>query len=134
MPFPIFAIGPSLTIAGWIRERHQSRRKVRLTVHCANEVVGVDPATRQPILGRENYYITITNASRDRDIVVTHVWLDTTPRVGVVDVALPVPAALQRAVGDGSPGGRSCRPEGQGSVACALPTRARRQDREVSPA
>jgi hypothetical protein len=90
VPFPFFAIGPSLTIAGWIRERHQSRRKVRLTVHCANAVVGIDLATQQTILGRENYYITITNASRDRDIVVTHVWLDTTPRMGVVDAALPV--------------------------------------------
>lgn len=89
MPFPFFAIGPSLTIAGWARERHQFRRKVRLTVHRANEVTGFD-AARQPILGRENFYVTITNASRDRDIVVTHVWLDTQPPVHVHDPALPV--------------------------------------------
>src|SRR2546430_16267538 len=89
MPFPTFAIGPSLTIARWVRERHQSRRKVRLTVHRAFEVVGFD-ANRQPILGRENFYVTVTNASRDRDIVVTHMWLDTKPPVHVIDPDLPV--------------------------------------------
>ena len=90
MPFPFFAIGPGLTLSRWIRDRHQSRRNVRLTVHRANEVVGVDPATRQPILGRENYYVTVTNASPERDIVVTHMWLDMKPPVHVHDPALPV--------------------------------------------
>ena len=32
----------------------------------------------------------MTNASPKRDIVVTHLWLDTTPRVQVLDAALPV--------------------------------------------
>lgn len=89
MPFPFFAIGPTLTVAGWLRERHQSRRKVRLTVHRANEVTGFN-AARQPILGRENFYVTVTNASRDRDVVVTHIWLDTKPPVHIHDPALPV--------------------------------------------
>jgi hypothetical protein len=34
--------------------------------------------------------VTITNASRDRDIVITHVWLDTKPPVHVLDPGLPV--------------------------------------------
>lgn len=89
MPFPFFALGPSLTVAGWMRERHQSRRKVKLTVHRANEVTGYTPS-RQPILGRENFYVTVTNASRDREVVVTHVWLDTKPSVHVHDPGLPV--------------------------------------------
>jgi hypothetical protein len=38
----------------------------------------------------ENYYITVTNASRDRDIVVTHVWLETTPPVHAIDSELPL--------------------------------------------
>jgi hypothetical protein len=46
--------------------------------------------TRLPQLGRENYYITITNASRDRDIVVTHVWFDTPVQTQVFDQALPI--------------------------------------------
>lgn len=41
-------------------------------------------------VGEECYFITVTNASRDRDIVVTHVWLETTPPVHVHDPALPV--------------------------------------------
>jgi hypothetical protein len=90
MAFPFVAIGPSLTFLGWLRERQQSRRKVRLTVHRANEVVGVDPVTRQPRLGRENYYITVTNVSHERDIVVTHVWLETKPPVHIHDPTLPV--------------------------------------------
>ena len=36
----------------------------------------------------ENLYITITNASHQRAIVVTHVWLATDPRVDVLDQAL----------------------------------------------
>jgi hypothetical protein len=88
MPFPIFAIGPSVSIAGRLRDWHQSRRKVRLTVHRAFEVTGTN-AAGQPILGRENFYLTLTNASRDRDIVVTHMWLDTKPPVHVLD-AFPV--------------------------------------------
>lgn len=88
MSFPTFVLGPSVTLARWARQRHQSRRKVRLTVHRAFEVVGFDGA-KKPILGRENFYVTVTNASRDRDIGVTHVWLDTKPPVHVLDPDLP---------------------------------------------
>ena len=90
MPIPFFAIGPGLTVLKWARDLHQARRRVALTVHAAHEVVGRDPSTGQPVLGRENYYLGIVNGSRDRDIVVTHVWLDTTPPVHVHDPALPV--------------------------------------------
>jgi hypothetical protein len=38
----------------------------------------------------DSYFITITNASRDRDIVVTHVWIDTEPPVHIEDPDLPV--------------------------------------------
>jgi hypothetical protein len=38
----------------------------------------------------DSYFITITNASRDRDIVATHVWLETDPPVHVHDPGLPV--------------------------------------------
>ena len=89
MPFPFVAIGPSVTVARWLRDWHQSRRKVRLTVHRANEVTGTD-AAGQPIPGRENFYVTVTNASHDRDIVVTHMWLDTKPPIHIHDPALPV--------------------------------------------
>jgi hypothetical protein len=96
MPLPAFAIGPSLTVLGWARDRHQSRRKVTLTVHRAftldpfrttRTILGANPIDDNPI---ENYYIGVTNGSRERDIVVTHIWLDTTPRVDVIDPDLPV--------------------------------------------
>jgi hypothetical protein len=38
----------------------------------------------------ESIFITVTNASHDRDIEVTHVWLDTTPPLHIHDRALPV--------------------------------------------
>lgn len=38
----------------------------------------------------DSYFITVTNASRECDIVVTHIWLDTTPPLHVHDPALPV--------------------------------------------
>lgn len=52
MPFPFFAIGPSLTVLGWARDWHQSRRKVRLTVHRANEVSGYTPAGQLSLSAR----------------------------------------------------------------------------------
>lgn len=89
MALPFFAIGPSLTVAKWTRWRHQSRREVRLTAHRANPVMGTN-AAGQPILGPENFYITVTNASHDREIVVTHMWIETTPPLHIHDPGLPV--------------------------------------------
>jgi hypothetical protein len=91
MAFPTFLVGPLLNTLSWARRLHQSRRRVKLTVHRANlagpfAMVGgkfIDVST-------DSYFITITNASRDRDIVVTHVWLETDPELHVHDVALPV--------------------------------------------
>jgi hypothetical protein len=48
----------------------------------------------------DNYYITATNASHDRDIVVTHIWFDTSPRVDAIDSDLPVRLAYSRAMGN----------------------------------
>jgi hypothetical protein len=49
------------------------------------------PAVLAPPRGStDSYFITITNASRDRDIVVTHVWIETEPPVHVDDAALPL--------------------------------------------
>jgi len=94
VPFPFFAVGPTLTVTGWARERHQSRRKVKLTVHRAYKLLafgsigGGEPITA----GEDFWFITVTNASSDRDIVVTHIWIEaeTDARVDVFDSALPV--------------------------------------------
>lgn len=74
-----------------MRDLHQSRRKVKLTVHRAYRVDGLaDFGSGTIEMGDEYYVITVTNASRQRDIVVTHVWLDTTPPIQIVDADLPV--------------------------------------------
>jgi hypothetical protein len=90
MPFPDFLIGPGVAVLGWARKRHQSRRRVKLTVHRAtrHEVFGL---IGDEIVSADSdeYFITVTNASRDRDIVVTHVWLETDPPVHVYDSDLP---------------------------------------------
>jgi hypothetical protein len=88
VPFPFFAIGPGVNLLKWTREWEQKRRKVALTVHVAHEVTGQD-AQGQPILGRENYYVGVVNRSRERDIVVTHVWFDTEPPLHINDPDLP---------------------------------------------
>lgn len=92
MPFPDFLIGPGLKVLGWARERHQSRRRVKLTVHRADLQGPMAAVGGGPVISMttDSYFITITNASRDRDIVVTHVWLETDPPVHVHDRDLPV--------------------------------------------
>jgi hypothetical protein len=75
--FPTFLIGPALALLGRARDRHQSRRRVKLTVHRA-ELLGPLVAIGGDVIPpprTDSYFITITNASRDRDIVVTHVWM-----------------------------------------------------------
>lgn len=91
MPFPTFAIGPVLSVLGGVRRLHQSRRRVKLTVHRA-ELQGPMWSFGGPVVSMttDSYFITITNASRDRDIVVTHVWIETHPPVHIHDVDLPV--------------------------------------------
>lgn len=91
MPLPTFLIGPSLTVLARIRQLHQSRRRVKLTVHRADLLGQFAIVGDQTIGARtDSYFITITNASRDRDIVVTHIWIDTDPPVHVNDRDLPV--------------------------------------------
>jgi len=70
---------------------HQSRRRVKMTVHRA-ELQGPMMAVGDQMItaSTDSYFITITNASRDRDIVVTHVWIETDPSVQIYDRGLPV--------------------------------------------
>lgn len=88
VPFPFFAVGPSVAIASKTRDWHQARRKVRLTVHRAFSVIGQRPDGTL-VTGDENYYVGVVNASRGRDIVVTHAWIETEPRLHIHDQDLP---------------------------------------------
>jgi hypothetical protein len=96
MPPPTFLIGPSLSLLGWARRWHKRRRKVKLTVHRGYETyalaaIATSAAGPSEIIeaGGERYYVTVTNASQSRSIVVTHVWFETEPRVDVLDPELP---------------------------------------------
>jgi hypothetical protein len=73
------------------RRWHQLRRRVKLTVHRADLLgPGVATASSSHQVRTDSFFITVTNASRERDIVVTHIWLETSPPVHVYDPALPV--------------------------------------------
>jgi hypothetical protein len=89
--FPTFILGPALNTLTWARRLHQSRRRVKLTVHRAI-LQGPIAMVGDTILDiqTDSYFINITNASRDRDIVITHVWIDSDPAVQVHDPALPL--------------------------------------------
>ena len=89
MPFPTFLVVPLLGLA---RSCQQNRRKVRLTVHQARPIEAYLGAPSLTAISQEGdiYCVTVTNASRERDIVVTHVWFATEPEVHLPDVELPV--------------------------------------------
>lgn len=91
MDVPTFVISPIWAAARSARRLHQRRRKMKLTVHQAYEVYALASWGHGTIeAGGENYYVNVTNASRDRDIVVTHIWFDTKPPVHIHDPDLPV--------------------------------------------
>jgi hypothetical protein len=89
VPIPTFIIGPAFNTLTWLRRLEQSRRKVNLTVHRADLQNPFYAAVGDSFIGGgtiDSYFINITNASHDRDIVVTHIWIDSEPPVHVEDI------------------------------------------------
>ena len=72
------------------REKLQSRRKLRVLVHRAYFL----SATGAPV-GDEQFFIKVTNLSRDRDLEISHVWFATDPQVHVLNPARTMPARLR---------------------------------------
>jgi hypothetical protein len=85
-------VQPFGLIGGLARDLAQRRRKVRLTVHRAfigGPFMGWGgPAVALP--DEEYLFVTVTNTSEDRDVVITDIWFATTPPVHVSDPGLPV--------------------------------------------
>jgi hypothetical protein len=71
--------------AEFLLSAFSGRRRVRLLVHKAHFIES----------GRECYFINLTNLSLDRDIEVTHIWIDTTPQVHVLQPDRPLPKRLR---------------------------------------
>jgi hypothetical protein len=91
MPLPTFLIGPYWGALRLARTLDQQRRRVKLTAHRAYKpyaAISQDDPFRE--ISGDVYCITVTNASRGQDMVVTDIWFDTDPHVAVLDNHLPV--------------------------------------------
>jgi hypothetical protein len=88
---PTFLVGPTWKIVEWARDAQQRRRKVNLTVHRADLQGPIFARGDQIVdIQTDSYFINITNASHDRDIVVTHIWIESEPPVHIHDADLPL--------------------------------------------
>ncbi len=93
MALPTFLFGPAWKVVEWARSANQNRRKVRLTVHRADLQDPVYAMVGGRFIGggtTDSFFINITNATRDRDIVITHIWIESDPPFHVHDDALPL--------------------------------------------
>jgi hypothetical protein len=61
------------------------RRRVRVRVHRGFR-------TGSPA---QHFFVTVTNRSKSREIEITHVWFETTPRADVLNPDQPLPARLR---------------------------------------
>jgi hypothetical protein len=75
-----------LTPLEWMGVAFLGRRRLRLTVHRAFFLPS----------GPECFFINATNLSRDREIEVTHIWIDTQPEMTpVLNPQRPLPVRLR---------------------------------------
>jgi hypothetical protein len=74
-------------LRGWASSvPEDERRKTRVTVHVAS-------FDSRPLV--QACFVNITNLSEDRDIVITHVWFEATPRVFALRNDRPLPVRLK---------------------------------------
>ena len=78
-------MGLSDMLLGWLYSAFRDYRRVRLTVHRAAFATTGEPA----------YFINVTNLSRDREIEITHVWLETDPPTHALPLQRPLPKRLR---------------------------------------
>ena len=72
-------------LLGWLYSAFTDYRRIRLTVHRATFLGS----------GEWAYFINVTNLSRDREIEITHVWLETDPAVFAAPPQRPLPKRLR---------------------------------------
>lgn len=71
-------------IIDWIWKIFDNQRRVRFTVHRA--FFGN---------GKECLFFNVTNLSKDRNIVVTHIWIEATHQISVMQKDRPLPKRLE---------------------------------------
>lgn len=74
-----------LIFIGWLSSIFVGLRRIRVTVHEAY-FVGTNIKA---------YFINVTNLSKERDIEITHVWFNCTPRVDLINHDRPLPKRLK---------------------------------------
>ena len=72
-------------LLGWIWSGFSDRRRLRLTVHLA-----CFQGSDLPYC-----FINATNLSRNRDVEITHVWIDCEPKIHVINPSRPLPKRLK---------------------------------------
>ena len=72
-------------ILGFIMPTVLDRRRVRFTVHRAAFVGSA----------REAFFFNLTNLARNREIEITHVWVDSSPPVAALQDDRPLPKRLK---------------------------------------
>ncbi|HYM11587.1 MAG TPA: hypothetical protein VEU62_12695 [Bryobacterales bacterium] len=75
--FKLFPLGDVLRM--WM-----GKRWLRLTVHTAYFENN----------GRAYYFVNLSNSSRNRELVITHIWFDLNPQVPVMPPERPLPKRL----------------------------------------
>lgn len=81
---------PFTALGFWLLDRlaarEQRRRRVQVRVHRADAFTDGGKV--------DCYFVNVTNLSPQREIVVTHVWFETTPPVHVLNPQRPLPKRL----------------------------------------
>src|SRR4051794_31073004 len=72
-------------ILGIVLPPWQRRRKVRLTMHRAFFSQ----------TGRQCYFMTVTNLSQEKEVEITHVWINGHPQVSAIPPERPLPKRLK---------------------------------------
>jgi hypothetical protein len=73
------------TALGWLWSAFGAWRRVRVKVHRA--ILLRDQ--------RDCYFINVTNCSQSKDVVITHIWFDSNPKVHVMNPDRPLPVRLK---------------------------------------
>jgi hypothetical protein len=85
----VFGVAAAFLTQLYFRRRDRLRR-LRVLVHRA-----VFLSDSGLPVSDEQLFVKVTNSSDSREVSITHIWLDTTPQIDLLNSARPLPARLQ---------------------------------------